>query len=193
MWFYLSTYDPVSVLIYKRVYLSGIIDQSNTAHQPHKLAFFIRDSSARGGVPLVWGDGCCDGFLAVGIFSKKRLKVLETRRFVKFIDIVINEPCVQTHSLAKKLNYLREPWWILWSANFTACRVAKPPPVAFTLPRPSLVQAFGVLSLWVNRLEPGGCDSRDGSGGEVYRQEGSRFWEAILPGEGGVIFVTCDR
>jgi len=28
---------------------------------------------------LLWGEGYCDGFLGVEIFSKKRLKVLESR------------------------------------------------------------------------------------------------------------------
>ena len=32
----------------------------------------------RGGCFLLWGDGYCDGFLAAEIFSKKRLKVLES-------------------------------------------------------------------------------------------------------------------
>jgi len=43
------------------------------------------------------------------IFSKKRLKVLETRGFVKFIEVEIINPYAQTWSLAEKLNYLREP------------------------------------------------------------------------------------
>jgi len=40
-----------------------------------------------GGVLLVWGDDYCDGFLAVQIFSKKRLKGLRTGMFVYFYEI----------------------------------------------------------------------------------------------------------
>ena len=58
-------------------------------------------------MPLVLGDGYCDGFLALEIFPKKRLKVLETRGFVKIIDVEKNTPLAQTQSLAEKLNHLR--------------------------------------------------------------------------------------
>ena len=58
---------------------------------------------------LVWGDGDCDGFLGMEIFSKKRLKVLETRGFVKFIEVEIINLHAQTRSLDEKLNYLRVP------------------------------------------------------------------------------------
>ena len=51
------------------------------------------------------------------IFSKKRLKVLETRMFVKFIEVEIINPSAQTQTLAEKLNYLREHWWILWNTK----------------------------------------------------------------------------
>jgi hypothetical protein len=63
--------------LHKRVYNGVVSDQSNTARQPHKPAF--SSARGRGGVLLVWGDGYYDGFLAVEIFSKKRLKVLESR------------------------------------------------------------------------------------------------------------------
>ena len=68
-----------------------VSDQSNTALLPHKPALFIGEGG-RGGVLLVWGDGYSDGFLGMEIFSKKRLKVLETRRFVKFIEVKIINP-----------------------------------------------------------------------------------------------------
>ncbi|MDA7676649.1 hypothetical protein N8584_01555 [bacterium] len=57
---------------------------------------------------LVWGDGYSDGFLGMEIFSKKRLKVLETWMFVKFIEVEIINPYAQNSSLAEKLDYLRE-------------------------------------------------------------------------------------
>jgi hypothetical protein len=46
-------------------------------------------------VLLVWGDGYSDGFLGMEIFSKKRLKVLETRGLIKFIEVEIINPHAQ--------------------------------------------------------------------------------------------------
>jgi hypothetical protein len=46
-------------------------------------------------VLIVWGDGYSDGFLGMEIFSKKRLKVLETRMFIKFIEVEIINPNAQ--------------------------------------------------------------------------------------------------
>jgi hypothetical protein len=71
-----------------------VSDQSNTALLPNKPALFIGEGG-RGGVHFVWGEGCCDGFLGMEIFSKKRLKVLETRMFIKFIEVEIINPHAQ--------------------------------------------------------------------------------------------------
>ena len=59
-------------------------------------------------MPLVWGDGYCDGFLAVEIFSKKATEGVGNE-VVKIIEVEKNIPLTQTHSLAEKLNYLRVP------------------------------------------------------------------------------------
>ena len=71
-----------------------VSDQSNTALLPHKPVFFIGEGG--GGVLLVWGDGYSDGFLGMEIFSKKRLKLLKTRGFIKFIEVEIINPYAQT-------------------------------------------------------------------------------------------------
>ena len=71
-----------------------VSDQSNTALLPNKPALFIGEGGG-GGLLLVWGDGDCDGFFGMEIFSKKRLKVLGSRMLIKFIEVEIINPLAQ--------------------------------------------------------------------------------------------------